>query len=75
VFLAEGLKPKESAETHLDTRNTKTGVWSERDTRDAAVDRGRQTSEAFLNAATQFIERWKALKPVQPLSQRQSYYF
>jgi creatinine amidohydrolase len=73
VFLAEGLKPKATGK-HTSTREmTKTGPWSERDTRDATVERGRERAEAFVNAAVQFIERWKELKPLQPLAERQQY--
>ncbi len=73
VFLAEALKPKETGK-HTSTREmTKTGVWSERDTREASADLGRQDSEAFVDASVQFIERWKALKPLKPLAERKAY--
>jgi len=73
VFLAEALKPKETGK-HTSTRQmTKTGVWSERDTRDASVERGRQDSEAFVDASVQFIEQWKTLKPLKPLTERRAY--
>jgi hypothetical protein len=52
---------------------TSTGVWSERDTRDASAAQGRQQAEAFVNASVTFIERWKELKPALPLSERQAY--
>jgi creatinine amidohydrolase len=73
VFLAEALKPKETGK-HTSTREmTKTGVWSERDTREASAERGRQDSEAFVDASVQFIERWKTLKPLRPLAERRAY--
>ena len=73
VFLAEALKPKETGK-HTSTREmTKSGVWSERDTREASAAQGRQESEAFVDASVQFIERWKQLRPLAPLSERQSY--
>ena len=73
VFLAEALKPKDTGE-HTSTREmTKTGVWSERDTREASADRGRQDSEAFVEASVQFIERWRVLKPLKPLAERRDY--
>ena len=73
VFLAEALKPKETGK-HTSTREmTKTGVWSERDTREASAERGRQDSEAFVNASVQFIERWKTLNPLKPLAERRAY--
>ena len=73
VFLAEALKPKDTGK-HTSTREmTKTGVWSERDTREASADRGRQDSEAFVDASVQFIERWRVLKPLEPLAERRNY--
>ena len=73
VFLAEALKPKDTGK-HTSTREmTKTGVWSERDTRDASADRGREGSEAFVDASVQFIERWRVLKPLKPLAERRNY--
>jgi hypothetical protein len=72
VFLAEGLKPKATGK-HTSTREmTATGVWSERDTREASAAQGRDEAESFIAAAVKFIDRWKALKPMQPLSERQA---
>jgi creatinine amidohydrolase len=63
IFLAEALKPKETGK-HTSTREmTATGVWSDRDTRESSEQRGRDDTESFVNAAVQFIERWKALEP------------
>jgi creatinine amidohydrolase len=71
VFLAEALKPKDTGK-HTSTREmTATGVWSERDTRDATAARGREETEAFVKASVEFIEKWKALRPLAPLSERQ----
>ena len=71
VFLAEGLKPKETGK-HTSTREmSTTGVWSERDTREASADQGRAETEAFVTAAVQFIERWRTLRPLQSLAERQ----
>jgi creatinine amidohydrolase len=73
VFLAEALKPKQTGK-HTSTREmTKTGVWSERDTRDASAERGREESEDFVDASVRFIERWKVLRPVQPMAERRAY--
>jgi creatinine amidohydrolase len=73
IFLAEALKPKDTGK-HTSTREmTKTGVWSERDTREATADRGREDSEAFVDASVQFIEHWRVLKPLQPLAERRDY--
>ena len=72
VFLAEGLKPKATGK-HTSTREmTATGVWSERDTRESSAAQGRTQAEGFVTAAVQFIERWKVLRPMQPLSERQA---
>jgi creatinine amidohydrolase len=73
AFLAEALKPKDTGK-HTSTREmTRTGVWSERDTRESSVERGREDSEAFVDASVQFIEQWKILKPLEPLAKRRSY--
>jgi creatinine amidohydrolase len=65
IFLAEALKPKETGK-HTSTREmTATGVWSDRDTRESSELRGRDDTESFVNAAVQFIERWKALEPLR----------
>jgi creatinine amidohydrolase len=73
VFFAEALKPKDTGK-HTSTREmTKTGVWSEQDTRQATAEQGRQNMQAFVDAAVQFIEKWKSLQPPKPLSQRRSY--
>jgi creatinine amidohydrolase len=72
VFLAEALKPKATGK-HTSTREmTATGVWSERDTRESSAAQGRAQAEGFVTAAVQFIERWKVLRPTQPLSERQA---
>ncbi len=73
VFLAEALKPAATGK-HTSTREmTKSGVWSEGDTRQASADRGREDSEAFIRASVQFIDRWKALTPLKPLTERRDY--
>lgn len=73
VFLAEALKPKDTGK-HTSTREmTRTGVWSERNTREASAEIGREGSEAFVDASVQFIDRWKSLKPLKPLAERRNY--
>jgi hypothetical protein len=52
---------------------TKTGVWSERDTHEASAENGGEDSEAFVAASIQFIERWRTLKPLNPLAERRRY--
>jgi creatinine amidohydrolase len=72
VFLAEALKPKATGK-HTSTREmTATGVWSQRDTREASAELGRRETEAFVNAAVTFIEKWRTLRPLAPLADRQA---
>ena len=64
VFLAEALKPKETGK-HTPTREmSATGVWSQRDVREAAAQQGRQETEDFVNAAAAFIEQRKKIRPL-----------
>ena len=64
IFLAEGLKPKETGK-HTSTREmSATGVWSERDPQEATAEQGRRATESFVDAAVRFIERWKTLRPL-----------
>jgi creatinine amidohydrolase len=63
IFLAEGLKPKETGKRTSTAEMSTTGVWSERDPREATADQGRRSTEAFVDAAVRFIERWKSLRP------------
>ena len=72
VFLAEALKPKATGK-HTSTREmSATGVWSQRDTREASAQLGRAETESFVNAAVSFIDNWKALRPLAPLAERQA---
>jgi creatinine amidohydrolase len=72
VFLAESLKPKPTGK-HTSTREmSATGVWSQRDTREASAQIGREETESFVNAAVTFIDKWKALRPLAPLAERQA---
>ena len=73
VFLAEALKPAATGKRTSTREMTKTGVWSEGDTREASAARGRQESEAFVRASVLFIDQWKALTPLKPLAERRSY--
>jgi creatinine amidohydrolase/Fe(II)-dependent formamide hydrolase-like protein len=41
-----------------------TGAWSVRDPKDATAEQGRRETEAVVDAAVQFIDRWKALVPM-----------
>lgn len=64
LFLAEGLKAEETGKHTSAKEMSSTGVWSERDPREATVEQGRNDTEAFVDAAAQFIDRWKALVPM-----------
>ena len=65
VFLAEALKPKATGKGTSTAEMSTTGVWSERDPREATAEQGRQATEAFVDAAVRFINRWKQLRPMQ----------
>ncbi len=65
VFLAEALKPKATGKGTSTVEMSTTGVWSERDPREATAEQGQQTTEAFVDAAVRFIERWKQLRSLQ----------
>jgi creatinine amidohydrolase len=62
VFLAEGLKPKRTGKQTSAAEMSTTGVWSQRDPREATVELGRRAAEAMVDGAVRFIERWKELR-------------
>jgi creatinine amidohydrolase len=66
VFLAEGLKPKETGKGTSAAEMSSTGVWSARDPKEATAEQGRRATDAFVDAAVRFIERWKVLRPMRP---------
>ena len=72
-FLAEALKLKDTGKQTSTREMTRAGVWSERDTREASAEKGRQDSEIFVDASVQFIERWRVLRPLEPLAERRNY--
>jgi len=63
VFMAEALKPKDTGKGTSTGEMSTTGVWSERDPREATAEQGRQATAAFVDAAVRFIDRWKQLRP------------
>ncbi len=63
IFLAEGLKPKETGKGTSASEMSTTGVWSERDPKEATAEQGRRSTEAFVEGAVRFIEYWKGLRP------------
>ena len=65
VFLAEALKPKATGKGTSTAEMSTNGVWSERDPREATAAQGQRATDAFVDAAVRFIERWKQLRPLQ----------
>jgi creatinine amidohydrolase len=64
VFLAEALKAKDTGK-HTSTREmSNTGVWSAADINLASAARGKAQTDEFVDAAVQFIEMWKKLRPL-----------
>jgi creatinine amidohydrolase len=63
VFLAEALKAKETGKRTSSAEMSTTGAWSERDPSEATAEQGRRATEAFVDAAVRFIERWKQIRP------------
>ncbi len=44
---------------------TQTGDWSLADISQASAARGKARTDAFVDAAVQFIETWKTLRPMR----------
>jgi creatinine amidohydrolase len=65
VFLAEALKPKATGKGTSTAEMSTTGVWSERDPREATAEQGKRSTDAFVDLAVRFIDRWKELRPMQ----------
>jgi creatinine amidohydrolase/Fe(II)-dependent formamide hydrolase-like protein len=63
IFLAEGLKARETGKGTSAGEMSTTGVWSERDPGEATAELGRRRTEAFVDAAVRFIDAWKRLRP------------
>ncbi|MCG8466896.1 MAG: creatininase family protein [Gemmatimonadetes bacterium] len=66
VFLAEGLKDEATGKGTSSIEMSSTGVWGSRDPREATVERGRISTEVFVDAAVAFIDRWNELRPYRP---------
>lgn len=64
IFRSEGLKPEETGKRTSAREISTTGAWSVRDPAEATTEQGRRETEAAVNAAVQFIEKWKALVPM-----------
>jgi creatinine amidohydrolase len=65
IFAAEALKPKETGKGTSTAEMSNTGAWSERDPREATAEQGRRATDAFVDGAVRFIERWKELRPLR----------
>jgi len=63
VFLAEGLKDQATGKGTSAAEMSSTGVWGEVNPAEASLERGRIATEAFVDAAVAFIERWNELRP------------
>ena len=64
VFLAEGLKAKDTGKNTSTREMSATGTWGMRDPREATAEAGRRETENFVQAAVKFIERWKQIRPM-----------
>lgn len=66
LFLAEGLKAEETGKKTSSAEMSTTGVWGERDPREATAARGEDTARRTIAAAVQFIDRWNELAAATP---------
>jgi creatinine amidohydrolase len=64
VFLAEGLKAKDTGKKTSTREISDTGTWGLRDPREASAEAGRRETDNFVQAAVRFIERWNQLRPM-----------
>ncbi|QJU58330.1 creatininase family protein [Sphingomonas sp. AP4-R1] len=64
VFLVEALKAEGTGKGTTTKNMTDTGSWSSLDPRTATAEQGHDETEKFVNAAVQFIEKWKELRPL-----------
>ena len=61
LFLAEGLKAAETGKGTSSAEMSTTGVWGERDPREASAERGEDINRRTVAAAVRFIDRWNDL--------------
>lgn len=61
LFLAEGLKAEETGKHTSSAEMSTTGVWGERDPKEASATRGADEMRRTIAAAVQFIDRWNEL--------------
>jgi creatinine amidohydrolase len=63
VFLAEGLKARETGKRTSTREMSDTGTWGLRNPAEASAEQGREQADSFVQAAVQFIARWNELRP------------
>ena len=61
LFLAEGLKARETGKQTSSAEMSSTGVWGERHPAEGSAERGAYEAQRMVNAAVRFIDRWNAL--------------
>lgn len=66
VFLAEGLKAKETGKKTSSAEMSSTGVWGVVDPKEGTAARGAAQSASTVSAAIKFIDRWNELRPYKP---------
>ena len=66
VFLAEGLKARETGKGTSSDEMSSTGVWGVREITESSAEQGRQETDDLVQAAVRFIARWNELRPYRP---------
>ena len=66
VFLAEGLKAKETGKKTSSAEMSSTGVWGVRDPKESTAERGAADVTRTTSAAVKFIDKWNELRPYPP---------
>lgn len=61
LFLAEGLKAKETGKHTSSAEMSTTGVWGTRDPAEGSAQRGEDLARRMVDAAVRFIDRWNEL--------------
>ncbi len=61
LFLAEGLKAKETGKKTSAAEMSQTGVWGERDPKESTAARGEAHTRDLVDASVKFIDRWNEL--------------
>lgn len=61
LFLAEGLKAKETGKKTSTQEMTKTGVWGELDPKESKTERGAENINNQIEACWIFIDKWNEL--------------